>query len=114
MTRSLFLICLIAAVMFLGVLPHATMAGGSYDAASKCLHDVSGVIGQQDEDRYCGDADHMMTGACAIACVGSVAPGLQPVIAMPAEFVAAALWFPTTLVPRGRLTDPDDRPPRSI
>lgn len=114
MTRSLFLICLMAAVMFLGVLPHATMAGGSYDAASKCQHDVSGVIGQQDEDPYCGGSDHMMTGACAIACVGSVVLGPQPVIAMPAEFVAAALWFPTTLDLRGRLTDPDDRPPRSI
>ncbi|WP_299365600.1 hypothetical protein [uncultured Paracoccus sp.] len=114
MTRSLFLICLMAAVMFLAVLPHATMAGGSYDAASKCQHDVSGVIEQQNEDRYCGGADHMVTAACAIACVGPFAPGSQPFGTMPVEFSAAALRFPTTLVLRGRLTDPDDRPPKSI
>ena len=55
-----------------------------------------------------------VSGACVIACVGSLADWPQPLDALPADFAVSALWFPSALVLRGRLTDPDDRPPKSL
>lgn len=114
MSRLLFSILLMTAVVLVGVLPRAAMAHGSPGAPVPCHQRSAGLHEQDGSASHCGSDDQATSGACFIACIGSVASWPQPLDATPAEFATIALWFPTTLVLRGRLTDPDDRPPKSI
>lgn len=114
MLRHLTLVLLMAAVMFLAALPHASMAEGSSGMSGACLYHQAGSTEHHDTSGQCGQTGHSMSEACAIACVGPMVPVLQSVGMRPAEFARVALWFPSALVLRGRVTDPDDRPPRSI
>ena len=114
MLRHLTSLLLMVAVLFFAALPHASMAGGAPEMPGACLHHQAGLAEHPDTAGPCGQAGHRMSEACAIACVGPMAPAPQPASAFLAEFATIALWFPSALVLRGRLTDPDDRTPKSL
>ena len=114
MLRFLTFMLLMTAVVFLGALPHASMAEGASEMRGECLHHQAGVAEHHDTAGQCGQVRHETSGACAIACIGPIAPAPQPAGILLAEFATIALWFPSALALRGRLTGPDDRPPKSI
>ena len=114
MPRLLFSVLLMAAIILAGVLPRAAMVHSAAAAPVSCHQEVAGLHEQNGPASHCGLDGQPMSGACVIACVGSLADWPQPLDALPADFAVSALWFPSALVLRGRLTDPDDRPPRSI
>ena len=114
MLRHLTFMLLMGAILFLAVFPHASLAEGAPQMPGACLHHQAGLAEHHDSKGPCGQAGHRMSGACAIACIGSMAPAPQPAGILPAEFAMISLWFPSALVLRGRSTGPDDRPPRFI
>jgi hypothetical protein len=114
MPRNLLAIVLIAAVMLLGPLSHASMAGGSADQVGMCHHAQIVSMDTGDASDRCGSADHSMSEACAIACLGTMAITLPDAGLVSVRSSFHGLWTPTKLVLRGRQTAPDDRPPKSI
>lgn len=114
MLRNLTFLLLMAAALFLAALPHASMAEGSSGMPDACLHHQAGSTAHHDTSGPCGQAEHGTSGACAIACLGPMAPVPQSVSLLSVPLTRITLWFPSALVLRGRLTDPDARPPRSI
>ena len=115
MLRRLTFMLLMAAAVFLAAFPHASMGEGSPEMRGACQHHQAGSTEPHVlAEPPCNQAEHRMSDACAIACVGSMAPVPQAFTLLPAQLATIALWFPSALVLRGRPTVPDDRPPRSI
>lgn len=114
MPRNLLFIVLIAAVILLGPLSHASMAGGSAGEPGMCHHAQRVLMDRGDASGHCGPADHSMARACATACLGTIAITLPDAGLVPLPSGFHGLWTPTKLVLRGRQTAPDDRPPKPI
>lgn len=115
MSRYVLSLLLVFAVGVFGVLPHAAMAGQAQAPSASChqTHDLSnGHAAMHDP---CDTADHSGSGACAIACLGSIAatwfsaPDVMPADLHPMVHRAAA---PRVL--NGRTAETADRPPKSL
>tara|TARA_R100001369_G_scaffold48493_1_gene74964 strand:- start:123 stop:482 length:360 start_codon:yes stop_codon:yes gene_type:complete len=114
MPRYLFSLLLAIAVAFFGVLPHAAMAGEMQKTSVSCHNEQTVVSGHSDAMEHCGGPDHAMPGACAIACLGSIAIWFTSSDAVPIAFRPISHRAAVSLVLRGRPGDPADRPPKSI
>jgi hypothetical protein len=114
MTRTLLSILLLAAVILIGAVQHAAMADGSPDAAVLCHLERGEMHGQGKPLHHCGSGDQLMSGVCAIACVGPIADWPLPLSASPIKFSSVIRWTLTAPILRDRQIDPADRPPKSI
>lgn len=114
MTRYFVPLLLVLAVVFFGALPHAAMAGHSKTSSVPC-HSEQPVMGEHlGAIERCGPAEHSMTGACATACLGSIATWFPPPEPITVSFRPVAHRAAISLILRGRLSETADRPPKSI
>lgn len=113
MPRYLFSLLLVIAVMLFGVIPHAGMAGESRSTSVPCHDAQAANDGQPSATLHCGTADHSTPGACAIACLGSIAATWFPTPSgMPAALGLIVHRAEVSLVLNGRTGETADRPPK--
>ncbi len=109
--RYLFALLVLVAVVLGGAMPHASMVStaGESHVVVQHHHLVTG-----DPAGHQRPANQVMSGACANACLGSIATLALPTELALVKFNSIVLWTPTTLVVRGQPFAPDERPPKSI
>ncbi len=113
MTRYIFSLLLLVAVILFDTLPRAEMAGQVQTTVSTC-HTGQATLGGHSETEDCGTADHSMTGACATACIGSIAVLFPTPDPVRMDLRSVRHHAATSLVLHGRLIETADRPPKSI
>ena len=116
MIRQLFSILLLIAVALSGIIPHAAMAGEPQKMSAQCHNDQTVMSGHAAAMEHCNVPDHSMSGACAIACLGSIVTLFPAPLPDPAtvDFRPAAHPAVISLVLHGRQGETADRPPKSI
>ena len=115
MTRYLVSLLLVIAVMFLGVIPHAGMAGESRSTSAPCHDGQDANDGQLGATLHCGTADQSTPGACAVACLGSIAATwFSEFAGMPKALRPIVYRAEVPLVLDGHKGETADRPPKSI
>ncbi|WP_157056467.1 hypothetical protein [Pseudorhodobacter aquimaris] len=114
MTRYLFSFLLLVAVALFGVVPHAVMAEEAPTASIPCSNEQGVMREHVEAIAYCGTADHSMSAACGVACLGSIATWFPPPDPALMVFRPVAHQMAMSLVLHGRLIETADRPPKSI
>jgi len=115
MTRCFISFLLLIAVALFGVLsPHAAMAAQSQTTWAPCHTEQPVMSEHVGAVEHCGPADHSMTGACATACLGSIAIWFPTPDQAPMAFRPVAHRAAISLILRGRMIETADRPPKSI
>jgi len=107
MPRVLFALSLLVAVILSGAVSH-----GGWPTR------VDAVEAQQlltpehhDEHRHAGQLGHVMTAACALACVGTTAAVPWRPDLFEADYSTVQLWHFAPQAATGRVPAPDERPP---
>ena len=114
MPRYLCSLLLVIAFALFGVLPHAAMAADPQKMAVPCHAEQTVTSGRADAIAPCGSVDHSMSGACAIACLGTMATWFAAPDPSPMAYRPVAYWAADSLVLNGRTDETADRPPESI
>lgn len=114
MTRFIVTALLTLSIALFGVLPHDAMAGQTQKTAAPCHTEQTVMNGHADAMKHCGGSDHAMSGACAIACLGSIATWFTTADAAPMAFRPVAHRATVSLVLRGRTGETADRPPKFL
>jgi hypothetical protein len=112
-TYLLSLLLMIAVGLF-GLLPHDAMAGEPQKSSAPCHKEQTVMGGHADVMEHCGTPDHAMSGACAIACLGSIATWFSSAAPSQVAFRPFVHRASVSLVLRGRTGETDDRPPKFI
>lgn len=112
--RYVLTILVLVAVVLSGAMAHASMvrAAGEPHVLFQHSHLATGDPAGSAQHR--GSAGHVMSEACAKACLGAVALVAPPTEIALVEFNPIVLWTPATPVVRGQMFAPDERPPKSI
>ena len=114
MPKYLFSLLMVIAVALFGVLPHAATAGEMQKTSAPCHNEQTVMNGHADAMKHCGGPDHAMSGACAIACLGSIATRFTAADPAPMAFRPVAHRATMSLVLRGRTGETADRPPKFL
>lgn len=109
MPRLFLSLILVAAVILIGAVPRGVMAhwAGDVMPCHQAMQPTSAVD-------HCAAEKSAPSGACGVICLGSVADWPQPAITLPVRLHHVVPRRAVPLVLRGRQTNPDDRPPKSI
>jgi hypothetical protein len=114
MPRYLLSLLLMIAVALFGLLPHDAMAGEPLKNPAPCHKEQIVLSGHADAMEHCGTPDHAMSEACAIACLGSIAPRFSSADPTQISFRPFVHRASVSLVLRGRTGETADRPPKFI
>ncbi|MEI2686637.1 MAG: hypothetical protein V9G14_10590 [Cypionkella sp.] len=114
MPRFLFSLLLVIAVALFGALSHRATAAQMQPTPAPCHNDQTVMNGHADTMKHCGGPDHAMSGACAIACLGSIATWFTSADPVPMAFRPVVHQTTVSLVLRGRTGEAADRPPKSL
>ena len=112
--RYLLTLLVMIAVLMGGAMAHASMVRAAGEPHVLFQHSHLAMGDPAGDAQHRGSAGHVMSGACAIACLGSFAILAPPTEIALVEFNAIVLWTPATPVVRGQMFAPDERPPKSI
>ena len=112
--RYFFAMLVLVAVALGGAIPHASMVSAEGESHVLVQHHHQATSDPANNEQHHRPADQVMSGACANACLGSVATLLPPIELALFTFNAIVLWTQATLVVRGHLFAPDERPPKFI
>lgn len=105
---------LLVAVALFGAFPHAAMAGETPTASIPCDAEKSVMNQHSAATEHCGATDHSMSGACAIACAGTIATWFPSQNLSPLTFRPVAHRVTSSLLLHGRPAETAERPPKSI
>ena len=114
MPRYLFTLLLVMAVALFGVNQHVATAGEPQNASAPCHDGMTVKTEQASAAGHCGESDHAMSGACASACLGSIAIWFTSEDLTPLTFRPSVHWSESTLFPVGRTGKTAERPPKSL
>lgn len=115
MPRTLLSLLLVIAVALFGGFAHAEPEGQSRVLSAPCPAAHPATDGQGGAFEPCGTVGHTTPGACAIACLGSIAAiWFSAPDAMPADLRSMTHPAATARVLHGRSAETADRPPKPI
>lgn len=112
MTRYLFSFVLLIAVALFGGLSHGAMGAKTQAATMPCHMATPMMTDHVKADGPCGSSDQAMSGACAIACLGSMVNWFSPPDSAPVSYRLAGHRMTASLILHGRLIETADRPPQ--
>lgn len=112
--RYLLTLLVMVAVLMGGAIGHASMVGAAEAPQVQVPHRHIASSDPAGDAKHQGSAGHVMSGACANACLGTFAILAPPTEIALVEFNTIVLWTPATRVVRGQVFAPDERPPKSI